>query len=559
MPNCYLKGNRVEFTNNEFIASGGQGDVYGRRGIAYKIYHDPSGMIPVKKIEELKVLDLSTILGPKDVLYSAKGKAIGFTMPLVNGTVALCRLFANSFRRIKNITPEMSVKLVEAMINVTQFIHDKKCLVADGNENNYLVDENNLVTPFFIDVDNYCTPSFKAEYLNPSVRDYQADGFSKITDWYALAIVACQVFVGIHPFKGRHSSFDTNDLVGRMKKNISIFNKAVTVPSPTRDYSNIPSEYLAWFLDLFEKGKRIPPPKVVGLLNVRQVTVQIAQTTLKFITSLLHAYDANIVHADQRDNKLVVITQNGKVWVEKVEYKLPTLDCGVILFDGDPIAVSIEKGMLKLTPLTSRSVVSSPIAAERFTIVGNTLYIKQWNKLIEIGITRLGDKMVVTTSAIWEIMPLSSVLYDSVILQNTLGKMWAVIPQPGKCHMMALPELDGIRIASGKCVENVCMFTGYKKHRLTCFQFFFSEKFDKYVYFEQPTDYLDVNFTVLSNKATIQWDGQKMFIIHPNLKMDVIEDKDLPGGMTLLSYASKLLFFEGKDLYHITSKSGSHG
>lgn len=554
MPDCYLKGRRITFNADEFIASGGQGDVYGRGDLAYKLYHDPSGMIPVKKIEELQALDLPTILGPRDILYNSKGKAIGFTMPLVNGTVALCRLFTNGFRRTKGITPEMSVKLVEAMISITQFIHDRKCLVADGNENNYLVDEASLIKPYFIDVDNYCTSNFRAEFLNPSVRDYTMNDFSTLSDWFALAIVACQIFIGLHPYKGRHPSFDPNDLEGRMKKNISIFNKAVSVPPPTRDYSNIPSEYYAWFLDLFEKGKRTPPPKVAGLLNVMQVQAQVLQTTLKFITSLMHSYDADILRVDQRDDKLVVLTKNKELWVEKVKWNIPTLNCNVILFDGSPILATIEKGLLKLNSLTKRDIYTSPIAAEQCMVVENTLYVKQGSKLIEIGLTRLGNKLATTLTSVWKIMPLSSVMYDNVILQNTLGKTLAVIPKPGKCHIIALPELDKVRIVSGKCVANVCMFTGYKNHQLTCFRFFFNDNFTSYTCVEEPTDDLDVNFTVLPNKVTVRWDGRKIYITYPNMRTDVVEDKDLPGNMTLLHYSNMLLFFQGNNLYHITSK-----
>lgn len=552
MSDCYLGGKRIVFATDEFIASGGQGDVFGRNGVAYKLYHDPSTMIPVEKIKELQSLNSPNILGPKDVLYNNKGKAVGFTMPLVNGTIALCRVFTNSFRRAKNITPEMSTKLIEAMLSITQFIHDKHCLVADGNENNYLVDGVNLAKPFFIDVDNYCTPSFRAEFLNPSVRDYQSNEFSTLTDWYALAIIACQVFVGLHPFKGNHPQFDSNDLEGRMKKNVSIFNRDVSVPPPTRDYSNIPTEYYQWFLDLFEKGKRTPPPKVAGLLNVAQVKAQVLQTTLKFITSLLQSYDSDIVRVNQCGDRLVVLT-NKDLWVDKVRWSIdPGND--VVLFDGSPIVASTEKGLLKMRSLTGKSIFVSPIAAEQTMVVENTLYVKQESKLIEIGLTRLGERIATTLTSVWKIMPLSSVLYDSVILQNTLGRIWAVVPKPGKCHMIALPELDTVKIVSGKCVRNVCMFSGYKKNKLTCFKFFFNEKFDKYDYVEEATDDLDVNFTVLPNKVTVQWDGSKMYIIYSDMKTDIMKDKDLPGNMTLLSYSNKILFFVGKDIYHITSK-----
>ena len=554
MPNCYLRGKKISFSDDEFIASGGQGEVYGRGRTAYKIYHDPSTVIPVKKIEELQVLDIMNILGPRDILYSAKGTSIGFTMPLVSGTIALCRLFANGFRRTKGVTPEMSVKLVESMVSITQFVHDKRCLVADGNENNYLVSESDLITPFFIDVDNYCTPHFMAEFLNPSVRDYQATGFSTLTDWFALAIVACQIFIGLHPFKGNHPQFNSDDLESRMRKHVSIFNKDVKVPPPTRDYSNIPRDYYQWFIDLFEKGKRMPPPKVAGLLNVTAVQVQILQTTLKFITSLLHKYGADIVWASERDGKLVVFTKNKELWVDKNKWKIPKRRCEVVLFDGSPVIATIEKGLLKLRSLDKHGVFVPNVSADQCMVVENTLYVKQGGNLIEIRLTRLGDRIIATLIATWKIMPLSSVLYDNVLLQNTLGKIWGIIPKPGKCHMIALPELNGVRIVSGKCVQNVCMFSGYKNNKLSCFRFFFNDKFDGYNCIEEPTDDLDVNFTVLPNKVAVQWDGKKMYIIYPNMKMDIVEDKGLPVNMTLLPYSNKLMFFTREGLYYITSK-----
>lgn len=553
MSDCYLRGSRLVFSDDEFIAGGGQGDVYGRGAIAYKIYHDPSGMIPVEKIHELRVLDTPSILGPRDVLYNNKGGAIGFTMPLVSGAIALCRLFANSFRRKKGITPKMSAKLVEAMISITQFVHDKKCLVADGNENNYLVDGTDLTKPFFIDVDNYCTPSFTAEFLNPSVRDYQSNGFSTLTDWYALAIVACQIFVGLHPFKGGHPRFDSSDLEGRMRKNVSIFNKEVSVPPPTRDYSNIPADYYSWFIDLFERGKRTPPPKVAGLLSVAQVPVQILKTTLKFVTSLLKSYSSGLVLVEHRDDQLIVITEKKELWIDKLKWDLPTLDCDVILFDGDPVVATVEKGLLMLRA-TRKEIFGSPMAADQTMVVENTLYVKQGSKLVEIGLTRFGGKLVVTPAFVWRIMPLSSTMYDSVLLQNALGKTLAVIPKPSRCYIIALPEMDGVRVVSGKCVGNVCMFSGYKKNRLTCLQFFFNDGFDKYICTESRTDDLDVNFTVLPNKVVAHWDGKRMHITYPNMTVDVIEDKGLPGNMALLHQANKLLFFVDNSVYHITLK-----
>ena len=68
------------------------------------------------------------------------------------------------------------------------------------------------------------------------------------------------MFVGIHPYRGKHPDFKKNDIEGRMKDGVSIFNKKTTLPSAVRDFSNIPDSYRDWFEAIFEHGERMPPP-----------------------------------------------------------------------------------------------------------------------------------------------------------------------------------------------------------------------------------------------------------------------------------------------------------
>jgi len=72
---------------------------------------------------------------------------------------------------------------------------------------------NNYKTPIFLDVDSYQTPSFHADALMESVRDplIQNNKFTELSDWYSFGIVVFQMYIGIHPFKGRHPNFKKNE------------------------------------------------------------------------------------------------------------------------------------------------------------------------------------------------------------------------------------------------------------------------------------------------------------------------------------------------------------
>ena len=50
----FTKKGDVTLTHRDYIAEGGEGAVFRKGGLAYKIYHDSSKMIPVAKIKELQ-------------------------------------------------------------------------------------------------------------------------------------------------------------------------------------------------------------------------------------------------------------------------------------------------------------------------------------------------------------------------------------------------------------------------------------------------------------------------------------------------------------------------
>ena len=56
MPSFKIGNTTVSLSNNDFLAKGGEGEVYVKGSTAYKIYTDKSKMIPAGKIQELSSL-----------------------------------------------------------------------------------------------------------------------------------------------------------------------------------------------------------------------------------------------------------------------------------------------------------------------------------------------------------------------------------------------------------------------------------------------------------------------------------------------------------------------
>lgn len=556
------KGQQIDLNQNDFISEGGEGKVFGKGNIVYKIYSDLKKMIPLSKIQELSILDDPKIIRPKDIVLDKLNQVVGYTMDYVKG-VPLCKLFTNDFRNRNNIQPECINKLVENMISGIVFIHDKKILQVDGNEMNYMVDDSSFIIPYFIDVNSYQTPSFPATVIMPSIRDWNSKTFSTLTDWFSFAIVSCQLFIGIHPFKGKHPSYKPNQMEDRMKHNISIFNRDVSVPSTCRDFSYIPDDFREWYIKLFEKGERIPPPKVVGLLNIKQIKVNIIQTTNNFEIKYISEFKEDIVKVKFFNGVRCVSTKN-EIWINKIDYKVsPSVD---VVFTNKtllPIFVKIENGSLILFDVNKKETIETKINCNEKIVINNTVYVKFEGNLIELSIDELNNKVVPSIKNVWNIMPKSSQLLNGIIYQNVLGKAYLVIPKPevsksSSCLIINVPELNGYRIIDGKYENGICMLTGHKGsvYSKIILRFECSGKYDCRII--DGIDYNVINFTVLDNGICVSInDDDSIEIFSSNLKSDkinCIKDPDINSSMILCKDGTKVIFYRKNQLYSLSMK-----
>jgi hypothetical protein len=547
-----LKGKHsLQLNQNNFIAKGGEGEIYGKGSLIYKIYLDPKKMISLAKIKELNEIKEKNVLKPKDIVLSQKNNPIGFTMDWVKDTYPLCKLFTNAFRNKNNIIPETINELIENMRDTIFKIHESQCLIVDGNEFNYLVD-NTFKTPYFIDVDSYQTRSFPATAIMPSIVDYHTKKFSKLSDWYSFAIVSCQLFVGIHPFKGTHSNYKKRDLEKRMRDNVSIFNKETALPPSVRSFDLIPNNWQDWFINLFEKGVReLPPTSMKELIKVA-VKKTIIKSTDNLIIRLIKEFESKILYYKNIGFDTLIKTKKD-IYINKYTF-LSQVDTELIMIEKNntPVLFKIEHN--NLVTKYRNFIISHNIKCQKKLIIDNQLFIINGNKFSHIIIKEVNNNLLLGIGKTWNIMENSKEVFGNIIFQSILGKSFLFIPLNEKiCINIQIPELEDCKIINMKYIDKVCIGVFFKDNEYKRFTIIFNEDHIKYSYSEIETDFYDVNFTVLPNGITISIiDEHKMQIFTNNYiknKIKEITNNIITTDMILCNDQMQVQFFKDNLLY----------
>jgi len=554
----YVNGQKITLTQKNYVAKGGEGSIYKRGKVAFKIYEDLRKMIPLAKIGELNVLKRPSIVCPKDPIYNDQKHLVGFTMDWLGGNiVALCKLFTNSFRDTNAITNDMAIELVENIKNDIHYVHQNKCLIVDGNELNYMVSDD-FVTPYFIDVNAWQTPSFGATAIMPSIRDWTTDKFNEMTDWFSFAIVSFQIFVGIHPYKGKHKAYKKNDFINRIKDGVSVFNTEVSLPPTVRDFNLIPSAYKDWYFKIFEHGNRVLPPHLPGQMGQVQVQVYLVKSTDNFEIRELSNYPEKILfHNAQFD---VTKTEN-HIIIGKCPYEAHSSEVLFATVQQFPVLVKIVDNKVQFKALNHPDPVINLDATDKM-IVNNTLYLRNKDKLMEIDFKYLGGKIHPLIKTTWGIEAYAAKMFSNVIYQSALGAAILSIPLPDvKSSFITkrIPELDEYMILDAKYENRICMLTGNKGGIYTRIIIIFDEKHDKYrIRFINGIDYTAINFTTLDNGVCVMiTDDDAVEIFLNRIDKDQIkriEDPVINSSMRLCKSGTRVRFFRDKSLYEIKMK-----
>lgn len=559
----------VTIDDKNYIAQGLEGKIYGKDNTIYKIFIDPSKAIPVDKIAELQQLNMPTIVRPVNIVRNSRHEYIGYTMDWIKSTEPLVKMFNTSFLNDNSILPETTVKLVEKMKETFQFIHDHKCLVVDGNELNYLVDTKTFETAYFIDVDSYQTEHFPATAYHPMTKDYTSQKYSILTDWYTFGIISFQLFVGIHPYRGKHPDYGKKDLEKRVRDHVSIFNSKVTYPAKVRDFSYIPHDYLEWYKRLFEKGERIPPPMVAGLLNVVPVTVKVINTTNNFLIAMIHEYDKSIREHHYFNGADIVRTEN-KIYIGKVGYDIPDKNAQVAYTPEKmvPIIVTIENDHLKFIPTNNASIAPTSIKANDFFIHDNTVYAVNGDKFMEVKLEDHFANIIpaVVQGKTWNILPLATKVYRNMMISNVIGKPYLIVPYRNKkdemsCFYEEIQELKGYRVVDAMRLRNVVAMMLYndKENRYDVMYVKFASDYQTYsVRIVEDVMQAELNMAINDRGIAVAIYGDDSLEVfgchkdHTDVKQFI--DPDINHNMRLTSRGMEIAFYTGKKLHSLKMK-----
>ena len=438
----FIKGKgEISLTKNDFIAAGGEGSVYAKNGIAYKIYNDKSKMIPLGKIQELSIVKNKNIIKPENIILDEKNNVIGYTMRFVSDTYALCQVFPKAFRQREGMTHQQSFNLVRKMQDLMKELHDNKILCVDFNEMNILCD-NTFSDVYLIDVDSVQTPSFPATALMESVRDRHSNGtFNEGTDWFAFGITSFQTLIGIHPYKGKHASI--KDIDERMKRNISVLNKDVSVPPVCYDFSVIPSNYLKWYEAIFEHGKRVAPPFGNEVLQLIVQKIQTITGNNKFDIKELKDFYSNVKILYNCVGIELVVTEKCVYLNNKELNNDNYFWCSISAKKNIPIFGKIKNKTLNLINAITLQDIPCNVETDQIVSYNNTLYIKSGESICIVEFVETGTNVIATFKKIANVMPNSTKLYEGVAIQNMLSSWYAsVFPKAGHCYNINLKELQ---------------------------------------------------------------------------------------------------------------------
>lgn len=571
----------VSLTQQHFVATGGQASVYVRNGIAYKVYTDPKNAIPHEKFRALSAIKDACVIKPSQMLLDARSAPIGYTMNAVADNLSLCQLFTKAFRDRERVTNDHIVNIAAKLRTHVTNVHGAGVLIVDLNEFNVLVPKT-LDETYLIDVDSYQTAGYPATVIMPSVRDWSSKQFTELSDWFSYGVLAFQLFVGVHPYKGTHpgsASIDKDKrLEHRMRGHVSAFRTDVSLPKCCYPFDAIPQGFRDWLRAVLDDGKRVAPPDPLGGPAATLVTQfrAIASTGKLTITEVRNFAGWNVAaYAESGPYILALIQKNGEIRVQLNDQliggKLPKLVHGTTLMGftpklDKPVALNLHQGKLSIVHLDQRLTEVLGMRADELAKSGDRFYIRSGGEVLEIEFTEFPDKVIVTAShCVAYVLAMASTLYEGCVIQNMLGSVFvSLFPRRKAGYQVRIPELDGYKVVDAKFAGGVLMVVGARDGLYDRLVFRFDAEFTRYGLRTVPdVDPSGLNFITLSTGicvAVTEDEHLEAFTaLDGKAGIKLIEDAALGNDMRLLEVGGKAGFARGDKVYQIALSPSSAG
>lgn len=565
-------GTDVTLTQSNFVAEGGEGRVHAVGATGYKVYHDPARAIAPAKIQELGAIQDPDVIRPLAPIFTAsRGQTthVGHTFRFIPRTYVLCQLFPRAFRDREGLTADKVCHVVARLRSSMEAIHRAGVLVVDANEMNVLVARDFGAT-YWIDVDSYQTPHFPATAIMASVRDPQVHGnvFTELSDWFSFAIITFQLFVGIHPFKGKHPT--VHGFEDRMKRGISVFDQAVKLPSVCYPLSSIPPAYHAWYRALFADGKRAAPPTDMQASPAVQASVPrptMAATAALEILELLR-FPSDIRAAWGRRGQDLAVHSGNAVYLGSRQLWRGAgarVAVGTFVKPDRTVAAWIEGYRLRLHDLTADRAIDCTIAALDLSTAFGTIYIRTSSSILTLQLSEVGGSILAGFETVTHVLEHACSLHEGCAMQSLLGDPHASLFLPdGGCTQVALPELKGYTVvqakhdaASGSAFGrhgSVLMVLANKGGHYDRFVYRFTAQGARSLEVIRDVALSDLNFCVLDTGVCACITEADELEISTASAKKIVRDPSLTGEMRLVKDGTNVRFFRDKTIYSMRMK-----
>jgi len=565
-------GGTFTITDKYYKAAGGEASIYVNGGQVFKIYHDSHKTLPAKKIQELSVIHNQNVVIPKDLIFdAATGDPLGYTAKYLDDVEPLLKLFTKTFKQDNKIDPKMIVELVKQMQMITSDIHAAQCLIVDFNELNVLVNvDKTKLTPFFIDVDSYATPSYRATAIMDSVRDRRVSKIVNgnlvynpdvLSDWFSFAVLAFWLYTNIHPYRGAHPNYKPKDRIKQMDDNVSVFHSGVKLPPTTNDFSVIPPRHRGWLEAVFSKNERSIPPLADGIApTVVPAPIITIKGNAQVDVTQTASYSENIRKVIQAMGLNYIVTDD-KIYRDTQELFSGCKKYKQVLLcpasDGTIVVATLLHNIVTFTDLIRQQVVGT-INSSGMIFRNNCIYTVSNGKFVENKFTTIGNKMIHRVNEIENVSVFTTTIWDGCAIQNLLGKYYLVLPYAvGACFSKYLPQLDGYRIVAAKSERNVVVILGESKGKFDRFIVVFTKK--DYSEFNvrkvEDVAYEAINFTTLENGLTLLLASpDELELFANNTNVNVITQPPFDADMPLFNTSDGTFFINGNSIHRIKKK-----
>jgi len=561
VPKVFVAGKPVSLDQNHYKGSGGEGAIYAKGSSAYKIYHTPAKVIAEGKIQELSKIQRTNVLAPTKLITDVNGRGVGFVMPYVDKTEFLCKLFTKGFRDANRIDNSMICRLVGIMRETLQSIHEKGILVVDYNELNFLTNLD-FDQVYHIDVDSYQTPHYPATAIMESIRDRQIKNnkWTRESDWFSFGILAFQLFMATHPYKGRHPDYG-KDWQAMMNAGVSVFNKASRLPPNTQDWSVVPKGYLRWFERVFEYGERLAPPDSPDVVAEPQgpVTPQIISSTAKFDLSLVRSYDEEILAARYIDGALYVQTRTGvfadqkrlRQYAKATGYSERRLRRDICPARGAaPVLITFNSlsGTLHYESLDGQ--LSGQVDTDGFFVANERMYVLAPCGLVEYSFVNLGAKTIVSQAVVSQVFH-NHAVFDGIVVQDILSTCRVVFPTAaGIAANIHVKELDGVRVLNGKYERGIAILLIEQGGVFKRVTLVFDKVYQHYTLREQSNVPIqEVVFTVLDKGICVAANEDAVEVFASNDTVKIVDDSPLTGTQKLMSAQNQVFMVHKNQIF----------